>query len=155
MKTKLSLLVLVVLTVLSCVNREQYVQNFSIADSKWKISNKCRFEYINNDTVSPSNVYFNLRHSGNYKYSNIYLFVTTMAPNGNKIIDTLEYNLADAKGRWIGKGLSDIKNIKLGYKKAVRFSQNGKYMFYVTHGMRENELEGIIDVGIIIEKSKQ
>ncbi len=78
-----------------------------------------------------------------------------MAPNGNKIIDTLEYNLADAKGRWIGKGLSDIKNIKLGYKKAVRFSQNGKYMFYVTHGMRENELEGIIDVGIIIEKSKQ
>ena len=52
-------------------------------------------------------------------FRNIYLFVTTTSPDGKSITDTLQYNLADEKGKWYGKGFGDIHELKLPYKSNV------------------------------------
>ena len=71
------------------------------------------------------------------------------------LIDTVEFTIADNKGKWIGSGIGDIHDVRLVYRRNVRFGQTGNYVFYIQHGMRETEIKEITDVGIRIEDSKE
>lgn len=80
-------------------------------------------------------------------------------PNGKVIVDTLEYQMARADGSWLGTG-NRIKENKLWFKENIRFFEEGNYTVRVRHAMRNNatvmgvsKLEGITDVGVILEKS--
>ena len=82
-------------------------------------------------------------------------------PDLTKVVDTLEYEMADATGRFLGSGFSDRKENKLFYKENVRFKESGIYLFQIRQAMRKrNEvagispLQGISDVGISVEKVK-
>jgi gliding motility-associated lipoprotein GldH len=144
----------IALLVTKCVNINVYEQNIAIDHSAWPEGKILRYEYNSTDTVTTKLLSIGLRHTGLYPYSNIYLFITTLAPNGKNIKDTVEYNLVNDNGKWIGSGIGDICDLRLAYKHKARFGQQGKYIFYIQHGMREKILNGIIDVGIRIEDAK-
>ena len=83
-------------------------------------------------------------------------------PNGYKVVDTLEYEMADVYGNWLGAGFTDIKENKLFYKENVVFSEKGDYKFNIQQATRsvydiegKNTLQGITDVGLRIEKVKE
>ncbi len=143
-----------IISICSCIDRNQFAENRTITNEKWGSGQIIRFEYENNDTLQVKNVFINLRHSNQYPYSNIYFFVTTLAPNGMSIRDTVEYMLADNNGKWLGSGIGNLHSIQLAYKRNVRFGQQGKYIFYIQHGMRETILEGVTDIGLLIENAK-
>jgi gliding motility-associated lipoprotein GldH len=76
--------------------------------------------------------------------------------------DTLEYEMAKPDGQWLGTGYGSLKENKLWYKENVVFPSSGVYTLEISHAMRKNgqvdgivELEGITDVGYLIEKSNQ
>ncbi len=138
----------------ACVNLNVYEKNETVHGASWPKNKIFRFEYISTDTLSSKNVDINLRHNDFYKYCNIYLLVTTIAPDGKRLIDTVEFTLADSKGKWVGSGIGNIFDLRLVYKQNIRFGQLGKYIFYIQHGMRETELKDITDVGIRIENAK-
>ena len=78
-----------------------------------------------------------------------------------KVIDTLEYEMADSQGRWLGTGYTDIKENKLFYKQNVVFKEVGDYKFSIQQATRsihdiegKNPLEGITNVGLSIELVK-
>ena len=107
------------------------------------------------DTVNSNNVIFTIRNGSSYPFRNIYLFVTTTSPDGKAITDTLQYNLADEKGKWYGKGFGDIHELNLPYKSNVYFPRKGIYVFKIQHGMRIEDLKGVYDVGLRIVKIKK
>jgi gliding motility-associated lipoprotein GldH len=79
-------------------------------------------------------------------------------PNGIHIVDTLEYEMTDKLGNFLGSGFTDIKENKLFYKENVQFSEKGNYIFQVEQAMRKNgniqgldSLKGITDVGFRLE----
>jgi gliding motility-associated lipoprotein GldH len=131
-----------------------YDKTYPISDAKWESKNILRFEYTEQDTAIAKDIYLTLRHTGLYNYNNIFLFVTTLAPNGKSIKDTVEFSLAQTDGKWIGSGIGDVLDCRLAYKRMVKFGQQGKYIFYIQHGMRDLKLPEILDVGLRIEKSK-
>ena len=137
---------------ISCDKSIIYVENQSIPESGWKKESKLSFTADINDTIHPLNIYLNVRNKGNYAYSNLYLFLNTIFPNGEVSRDTLEVFLADPKGKWIGNGIGDIKSLELLFIKNVRFVKTGKYTFEFEQAMREDELKGINELGIKIEK---
>ena len=139
----------------ACVNLNVFEKNQAVENASWPIHKIYRFEYSSTDTINTKDFFINLRHTGLYKYSNIFMFVTTIAPNGQNIKDTVEFTIADNKGKWIGSGIGDIHDIRLVYRRRIRFGQTGNYIFYIQHGMREEELKEITDVGIRIEDSKK
>jgi gliding motility-associated lipoprotein GldH len=104
------------------------------------------------DTAINTNVFFTIRTGSEYPFRNIYLFVTSSSPDGKSICDTLEYNLADEKGNWYGRGFGDIKELNLPFKSNVFFPVKGTYKFNVQHGMRIGDLKGVYDIGLRIEK---
>lgn len=132
-----------------------FEKNQTVENASWPDSKILRYEYTSSDTLNPKDFFINLRHTGLYKYNNIFLFVTTIAPNGQSLKDTVEFTIADNKGKWIGSGIGDIHDIRLAYRRNVRFGQTGNYVFYIQHGMRETELKDITDVGIRIESAKK
>lgn len=123
----------------------------SIPNDHW---NKDSIVSINVPVLADTSYYdifIDVRNLNSYPYSNLYLFVNVVAPNGDNMTDTIEYRLADDYGVWLGKKSARIWDCKLPYRAMVKLAQEGPYTFNIQHGMRNDELEGISDVGLTIE----
>lgn len=151
-------LLLVILSplIFSCDQSRVFEENAEIPGSTWDSAYRVNFHVNIEDTINPKAFYINLRHSGEYPYSNLYLFIDTKFPNGKSGRDTLECILSDPSGKWLGEGIGDIWDYRILLKKNVRFPQKGAYVFTLSHAMRIKELPFIEDIGLRIENySKQ
>ncbi|MEE4198017.1 MAG: gliding motility lipoprotein GldH [Bacteroidales bacterium] len=146
------LLLFLVFFFFSCDHNRVYEKNKEIPGLKWKVTDTVRFEIPIQDTISPHNIYFNVRHSSQYSMQNLYVFIHTQAPNGVSLTDTFECYLADERGRWTGSGWGDLYDNQFIYKKNIRFPASGIYTFECIHGMRTETLQHVSDVGFRIEK---
>lgn len=136
----------------ACNSSVIYSESFAMKDNVWKLSDTPLFEIPVTDTLNNNNVFFTIRTGSSYPYRNIYLFVSATSPDGRTLTDTLQYNLADEKGNWYGKGFGDVRELKLPFKSNVYFPAKGLYTFNVQHGMRIENLPGVYDFGLRIEK---
>jgi gliding motility-associated lipoprotein GldH len=136
----------------SCNSNVVYTDSMEMPDRTWKLLDIPAFKIPVTDTLKSNNVFFTIRTGSSYPFRNIYLFVTTISPDGKSITDTLQYNLADEKGKWYGKGFGDIHELNLPYKTNVYFPVKGSYKFKIQHGMRVEDLKGVYDFGLRIEK---
>jgi gliding motility-associated lipoprotein GldH len=136
----------------ACNSNIVFTDSQVMAEKTWKLLNIPSFRIPVTDTLNSNNVFFTIRTASAYPFRNIYLFVTTTSPDGKVISDTLQYNLADEKGNWYGKGFGDIHELRLPYKSNVYFPLKGTYQFKIQHGMRVEDLKGVYDFGLRIEK---
>jgi gliding motility-associated lipoprotein GldH len=128
---------------------------FEIPEKTWSLSDIPSFDVPINDTLNSNNIWLMIRTGSDYPYRNIYLFVTASTPGGITITDTLQYDLADEKGNWYGKGFGNIHALNLPYKTNVYFPLKGNYMFKIQHGMRIENLNGVYDIGLKVEKIRK
>jgi gliding motility-associated lipoprotein GldH len=150
----LYLVILFTLIFYSCDQDRIFEKNVEIPEFKWNKNEPIVFSIDISDTNTIHNVHINVRNSGNYSYSNLFLFITTFSPTGHWIKDTLEIPLADKRGKWLGSGIGDIYFNRKIFKNNVRFPVYGIYTFEIRQGMRTDYLSGIRDVGLRIEKAK-
>ncbi len=143
------------LLLLSCNSNVVYTNSQVMAEDTWKLMDIPAFKVPITDTLNSNNVIFTIRSGSSFPFRNIYLFVTTTSPDGKKITDTLQYNLADQKGKWYGKGFGDVHELNLPYKSNVSFPLKGIYEFKIQHGMRIENLKGVYDFGLRIEKYRK
>ena len=143
----------------SCNGASEFNEYKTIENSSWEANKKVFFEFDVKDTISKKNLFINIRNNSDYQFSNLYLIAELNFPNGTKVVDTLQYEMTDVRGKFLGSGFSGIKENKLFYKEAKAFPFSGAYTFNVYHAMRKNGeinpipfLEGISDVGFSIEK---
>jgi len=149
----LSFLLLVsVMLFTSCNSNVVFTGSKAMDKNIWALKDIPSFDVNITDTVTNNNVIFTIRTGSSYPFRNIYLFVTTTSPDRKSITDTLQYNLADEKGVWLGKGFGDINELDLTYKSNVYFPVKGIYNFNIQHGMRVEDLDGVYDFGIRVEK---
>ncbi len=160
MRVKLVLGFLFVFLVFSACDSNRVYDEYKTLPNQWNKDSIITFNVNPPDSTDAYNVFVNLRNTNEYKYSNLFLIVSTKFPNGKVITDTLEYRMTNPNGEFLGTGFSDIKENKLWYKEDIVFQESGEYKFTVQHAMRENgkvdgviNLEGIVDVGIRIENS--
>jgi len=151
-KFKLSLLALIAAITVSCNPEIMYFDHADFRNNEWDRQNKPVFEAEITDTLTPARVDINLRTGSDYPYRNIYLFVSTFAPGGEQVTDTLEYMLADERGRRYGSGRGDIRELNLSYRQNVYFPESGTYRFVIEHAMRTEVLKGVYDIGIKIRR---
>lgn len=145
----LAVAVLVELT--SCDGRKVYEEYVEVENYVWNSSSPLRYEFEITDTASLHDIYINVRHANQYPYSNLWLFIDSWAPSGQKAVDTVECVLADEHGKWVGSGLGDIWDTQILWKKNVRFAVPGKYHVEYNQAMRIDDLVGIMDMGLRVE----
>lgn len=136
----------------SCGNDVIYTDSITMPGNTWSLSNIPRFLVPVTDTLQSTDVFFTIRTGPQYPFRNIWLFVTAVSPDGKAVTDTLQYDLADNKGNWYGKGLGDIHELNLPFRTNVFFPVKGTYEFKIQHGMRIGDLKGVYDFGLRVEK---
>ncbi|MBJ2174322.1 gliding motility lipoprotein GldH [Aureibaculum sp. A20] len=152
-------LLFVSIALISCNDNLVFNQYKSMPNAEWHKDSLVKFEFSPIDTISRNNVYINLRNNNDYAYSNLFLIVGIDFPNNYKVVDTLEYEMADVDGKFLGEGLTDLKENVLEFKSNVIFPTTGTYNISIQQAMRKSgevdgitSLKGVTDVGIQIEK---
>lgn len=143
----------------SCDDQIEFIKYESISGATWETNYKVAFDFSVQDTITPKNLFIYVRNTSDYPFSNLYVITTLVLPDETRIIDTLQYEMADTSGKFLGKGFTDTKENKLYYKEKKRFPRKGNYQFQIRQAMRKNgevspltTLKGIQDIGFSIEK---
>ena len=152
MLTERLLTVVLMLGLLSGCKDVMFQGSEQIPNNIWEQRSNISFNVEVKDTMSSYDFYIDLRNEASYEFANIFMFVNTTFPSGKTAKDTVECILADKTGRWLGNGLGDIKDNHILFKENIRFPNAGTYSFEFEQGMRDEKLNGIMDVGISIEK---
>jgi gliding motility-associated lipoprotein GldH len=136
----------------ACKTGIVYQEVIDLKDQKWHKDSVMIFTASISDTVNAYDILFSIRHHHEYEYRNLILFVEVEAPGSNRLRDTSHLMLCDARGKWYGSGLGSVYVFEQAYKSNIRFPRSGIYRFSVQHGMRRENLDNILDLGLIIKK---
>lgn len=142
---------IIVFTFLSCGDPGILDQSVKIPPDGWHKDTTALFVFENQDTILQHSFAINIRHTDDYAYRNLYLFLNTLLPNGRLTRDTIEILLADKEGQWLGQGFGKLRDYRFEVRNDLVFPLKGKYQFTIEQGMREEVLTGISDVGVRIE----
>jgi gliding motility-associated lipoprotein GldH len=143
-----------------CAENVVFQADAPIPEGVWESAFSPEFSFDIADTVNKHDMYIDVRHTGDYAYSNLYLIVDMNGPGGRAKRDTVECILAAPSGRWLGKGTGFIfasrtRHAKVLYRMGNRFPSGGRYTVRITQAMRDDPLPSVIDVGVSIERSAQ
>lgn len=153
--TKILLTITIAFSLSSCNNDVLFDKSRKVDSKGWNMNDKKEFdlEVSQSDALYSYRFAINLRNTTDYKYNNIFFFVTTIYPDGSITKqDTVECILMNVDGTWKGKGNSNVKDNRFWFAKNVKFPQKGKYTFKITQATKDTILSGIKDVGLHIEK---
>ncbi len=127
-------------------------QNENFPSFEWSTSNKANSSFTVSDTNSLYNIYIVIRHEDAYHYNNLWVNVTTQAPNTAPVKQQLELILAQSNKGWLGQGVDDIFTHRIRITQSPVKLKMGQYHFTIEHTMRENPLKSVLSAGIRVEK---
>ena len=136
-----------------CTDPGGVIDNNTALDNKvWSYNNRVGYNFKIDDVNAHYNFYINLRVTGDYKYSN--LFVLISDPVKPKLSSRYELKLARPDGQWLGKGSGNLYSFRIPFKSNYKFPAAGTYNVHIEQNMRDNPLHEVSDVGLRVEKAK-
>jgi len=137
----------------ACQDSPVFENYIDIPNHEWNKENIARFEVEITDSIQLHNISVNIRNTGKYPYSNLWLFIKQIDPEGKISEDKFECHLASDTGEWYGSGFGNIFDLQMLYKPAIIFTKPGLYTFEMVQGMRDENLPGIVNIGFKIDKT--
>lgn len=151
-----SIFAIVLLFLGSCISSPYYQKEHTISDYQWEHSEEPTFRFDITDTNSFYNLYFLIRHTEAYPYSNIWLMIHTKAPGDTVFERTrIEIPLAEPSGKWLGRGMGEIWEQRMPISHegdSVMLRKQGTWEIKVSHSMRIDPLPEVLEVGLKVEK---
>jgi gliding motility-associated lipoprotein GldH len=149
-----ALLAIILLAGVGCTDPNAVTdQSTEIANRNWAYTNKVKFTVNITDVQVPYNLYLNLRVTGDYKYSNMFVLVQQTNPDKKTAGTRYEVKLANPDGEWLGEGSGNMYSYQTPFRLNYTFPAKGTYTFQIEQNMRDNPLREVSDVGIRIEKA--
>lgn len=121
----------------------------------WDVQQRPSFTFPIADTAARYAVYFNVRNASAYGFYNLYLKHTLTGPDGRVVGQPLLHQmvLLDPKtGEPLGAGAGDIFDHQFLALRHVHFARPGTYKLMLEQYMRQNQLPGIMSVGVRVVK---
>ena len=116
----------------------------------WHVDSVTSFNYTIEDAAAEYRMLVYVRHTERYPYQNMWLFVDEGTHR-----DTVEFYLADDRGRWLGDKHHGFIEMPVLYEAARQFPDTGTYTIRIAHGMRDSVLRGVTEVGVEIVKNEK
>lgn len=137
----------------ACVEHTVYHSYQSIPQQGWSKGDTLTFQIPITDSVPTTlELTAQVRNYNCYLYQNLFLVIAHNLQDSSVFqTDTIEFLLADKEGNWKGGGWSSLIQASLPLGRVV--SQHaGNYAFKICHGMKDEKLKGVRDVGIHLRK---
>lgn len=146
-------------SLIGCQPINLFERTVVIPQQAWKSSFVPSFSFTIRDTTSFYDLSLVLRHRDAYHYNNIWLALTLIDPAGKTVTILTEKKLGTNENGWLGVGMDDIYEHRISIQaelleKGVSLRQQGQYQLRVKQLMREDPLQGIMHIGLHIEKRK-
>lgn len=152
MNVKNLLIVIVISTLLlACSKRTLYSEFKAVPIVGWQEDSVLSYCVSVDETRNLYDILICVRHTEVYPYQNMWLFCSF--GRDTLMHDTIEFFLADDRGRWLGNGGNKWIEMPVLYEHNYQFPDTGKYIFTIQQGMRDEALQGISDMGLIIRQS--
>lgn len=150
LRLAISLLIGGICLLTSCRHDIVYSDFVAIPSGEWDENQLPEFAFNIADREAAYDILLYVRHTERYPYQNMWLFV-----RGNRqYMDTVEFYLADDRGRWLGDKHHGFIEMPVLLEENYHFPDTGRYYFAVQHGMRDSLLRGVTDVGIEVIRVK-
>jgi len=141
----------------SCIQPDKNTvidQNISIYDLNWSYVNKISVNFNISDASAAYNLFFNLRVTPNYRYSNIFVLIHQTGPDKKTKTARFEFKLANPDGEWLGQGTGNLYKYQIPFAAGYKFPAKGTYRIELEQNMRDNPLHQVSDVGLRVEKAE-
>ena len=134
----------------SCTNTYRNFQK--VKDMKW---HRTDVKTFNVDIPEDGNydLYFAMRHSTGYPFTSIKISVEQITPEGEEYNKNAEFSVADENGQYIGEVTGQLWDIEELFSENTPLKK-GKYTFKISHNMNSDPVILVIDVGLLIKKTK-
>jgi gliding motility-associated lipoprotein GldH len=153
---KNKIFILSFLLFLSCKNEGVIFLEYSNLNGTWDKENEINFSFDAEENFADLSLL--IRNDNSYPFSNIYL-ITSIKNNNEIIIDTINYLFENNNTNWYNLESSSINNSKISLKDNFKILA-GELDFKVKHSVRyldsimpQKKLDGILDVGLLVEKT--
>ena len=135
----------------SC-NSSIYDETIIIDKGQWSIDNPIAFSFVIEDSSKLYNIFLDVNHDAHYEYQNFYCLVESYAPGGLAQRQQNAVELATGKGKWKGECDSETCNTNIPFITKTKFDVPGPYKIIFTQFTRNNPLEGINSLRLIINE---
>lgn len=136
----------------ACHSDRIYFAFKSLPDAGWNKDSLLTYTYEVQDTTASYDILLHIRHNERYPYQNLWLYIVHET---EQTFDTIEFYLADDRGRWLGNGRNGTREMPVILEENYRFTQSGNHTLTIRHGMRQDKLKGVMDVGVEISSHEQ
>ena len=154
MKSKITVLILVFLLMLSCSEKSHFRQFDAFSEEhQWEISNKKTFEFNIEDSSKTYNLNFLFSHVYGYQFNTIPIQFEIENPDGT--IENIENDLTivDGDGKQVADCTGDICDLKYTFKEKIKL-QKGNYKIIISHNFNGPYLPNVIGVGLNVDAIK-
>ena len=157
-------LALLVVALSSCDHATIYSEVRDLPLDGWQVDSALCFDVNLSDTASAYDIIVYVRHTDNYPYQNMWLIVehdylqtlfadSTMTTQHVSMVDTIEFYLADQRGRWLGNGAGSTHEMPVLFADNYHFPADSVHHFAIRHAMRETSLRGVTNVGLRVSRN--
>lgn len=161
MISKFSTLSLLTVGFIFSCSKPTFFMNYKDFNGHWPVYEKVLFT-LDKGTENPVNLMIYIRNNKQYPYSNLFLIAKLKTGDSLLLCDTLEYAMADARGKWLGKGFLEVKESKLWWRENYQLPAVENINVQLEHALRSNNseqgldnLEGIVGVGFAVEEIQE
>ncbi|MCB0507541.1 MAG: gliding motility lipoprotein GldH [Chitinophagales bacterium] len=140
-------LCLLILTAQACTSSHFYNEYKSVDTKNWKSTDTLTFDVEIEDIQANYNILVSVRHQKTYEFSNLWL--TYFLENQPAKIEVPLFKL---DGKPYGESSGSLCTQTIPLKSNFHFPKKGKNIIKVVHLMRKDPLDGVSDIGIIIDK---
>ncbi len=138
------------LLLMACRPSVVFEQYKNVPDETWN-----RYQVMEFVTLIPDSGQYQvnvcLRHTTDYEMANLWCFVSLRSSGALQLRDTLNLKIAEADGRWLGHG-GTIKTLEQPIRHNPLILPKGNVIFRIGQAMKLEDIKGVKDVGIVIEK---
>ena len=138
---------------ISCNSDVIYQKSYTFEGNEWKQEVKPHFEFEVKDTAVAYDFIISVRTTTDYKFSNMWVFLNTTTPKGEKGREPHQIFVTYPDGSWCGNKTGSVVENRLIFKRR-KMPYKGKYLFTLEQGITEKKLTDILDVTFIVEKTK-
>lgn len=148
------ILVFVFFSMISC-QENTYENYYSFENNEWHSDSVLVFEIPFVDTIKKHDIKLKIRHTVDYDFQNLFVFLE------DQKIDTIEIMLANKNGEWIGKGISDVREVEYIVEKKRVFSNEQKHVVKLEQAMRYGnvdkieKLHHVLNIGLIVSENNE
>lgn len=146
------LIVLFIILTASCRSGVVFEDYQELPGEVWDYTHVLEF-----DTHIPDSgqylVTLHIRHTGNFEMTNLWCIISTRSHAIRQLHDTVNIKIATPSGNWFGEG-GQLKTVSQTINKNPVTLPQGQVRFRIEQGMKPENLRGVKNVGIRIEKIK-